>query len=138
MPKLVPVVTVIVRRDDEKGVSQRIKPEIGKEFDFTADEIKDIKAANPEALRKPVNESGKGEGGKGDGGEGGNGGETPKTEAEINDGTKAVIKGLIGADFSGKPNIDTTNKALKANGLPEIKADKRDAVIAEIKAESEL
>lgn len=52
MAKLVPTVSVIVVRD-----SKRIKPEIGKGFDFTADEVKDINTLHPGALRKPVNET---------------------------------------------------------------------------------
>jgi hypothetical protein len=52
MPKLIPTQTIIV----EAG--ERGQPEIGKPFNFTAEEVKDIKRMNPEALREPVNEGG--------------------------------------------------------------------------------
>lgn len=52
MAKLVPTVSVIVVRD-----SKRVKPVIGKSFDFTADEVASINGQHPGALRKPVNET---------------------------------------------------------------------------------
>ena len=51
MPKLVPTVSVVVIRDDK-----RTHPEIGKKFDFTAEEVKSINESHPGALRKPNNE----------------------------------------------------------------------------------
>lgn len=52
----------------------------------------------------------------------------PQTEAK----TEAVIKGLLGEKLDVVPNMETTNKALKAASLPAIKADDRDAIIAKI------
>lgn len=52
MAQMVPVEGVTVGRD-----GKRVTPPVGKSFDFTAEEIKSIKAARPEALRKPVDES---------------------------------------------------------------------------------
>lgn len=49
MPKRVPVQTIILHRD-----GKQFSPEIGKAFDFTADELADIVSVNPEAVRKPV------------------------------------------------------------------------------------
>lgn len=52
MPIRIPTCTVIVRRN---GVN--VSPTINKPFEFEADEVKDINAMAPHALRKPVNES---------------------------------------------------------------------------------
>lgn len=49
--KLVPTVGVTVVRD-----GKRIRPTIGKAFDFTKEEAEAIKGVNPAALRKPNNE----------------------------------------------------------------------------------
>lgn len=49
MPKRVPVQTIILHRE-----GKQFSPEIGKAFDFTADELADIVSVNPEAVRKPV------------------------------------------------------------------------------------
>jgi hypothetical protein len=128
MPKLVPLNTIIVRRE-----GKRIKPEIGKPFDFTAEEVAHINQVSPTSLRKVVNETGGGTGGAG--GEGGNTNPPAKTDAQIAAETKAAIKGLLGAD-GAVPNMDTVNKALKAAELPnDLKAADRDAIIASIKAE---
>lgn len=52
MPKLVPNASVIVIRD-----GKRKSPELGKAFDFSDAEVKQINRLLPGALRKPVNES---------------------------------------------------------------------------------
>jgi hypothetical protein len=49
MPKRIPVKSVIIQRD---GKQKRLQ--IGTEFDFTADELKDIEASSPNSLRKIV------------------------------------------------------------------------------------
>ena len=49
MPKRVPVQTIILHRE-----GKQFSPEIGQFFDFTAEELADIVAVNPEAVRKPV------------------------------------------------------------------------------------
>lgn len=46
MPKRIPVESVIVNRD-----GKRFRPPIGKLFDFTAEELADIKLVNPGAVR---------------------------------------------------------------------------------------
>lgn len=51
MPKRIPVQTVIVNRD-----GKQIAAPIGKPFDFTNEELADIKAVNPDAVRIAVNE----------------------------------------------------------------------------------
>lgn len=51
MPKRIPTQTIIMHRD---GKRVTVKP--GVSFDFTADEIKDIKQSSPDALRTLVNE----------------------------------------------------------------------------------
>ena len=48
--------TVIVGREID-GKQVRVTPEIGKAFPFTAEEIENIKEANPSAIREPVNEA---------------------------------------------------------------------------------
>lgn len=45
----IPTSTVIIYRD---GV--QMSPEVGKEFEFTADEVASLDKANPTALAKPV------------------------------------------------------------------------------------
>lgn len=75
MPEMIPVQTVIVGRPTKDPLLDRsgnprkdrdgnaifkadlIRPEIGKKFDFTEQEVKDILSRSPNALRKPVNES---------------------------------------------------------------------------------
>ena len=51
MTKKVPTVQVVVHRD-----GQLVRPEVGKVFDFTADEIKEIESLRKNSLRDPVNE----------------------------------------------------------------------------------
>lgn len=52
MPKLVTNSNVVVVRD-----GKRVKPTIGKIFNYTADEVKTIIGMVPLGLRKPVNET---------------------------------------------------------------------------------
>lgn len=52
MPKRVPTASVIVIRE-----GKRVSPPLNKGFNFTDDEIKQITAIMPGALRKPINES---------------------------------------------------------------------------------
>lgn len=52
MPQRIPVNKIIVHRD-----GKRFAPPLGKPFDFTAAELEDIKAVNPGAVRKVINES---------------------------------------------------------------------------------
>lgn len=56
MPKRVPVNTIILKRDGKNFV-----PPIGKPFDFTQDELNDITAVMPNAVRKIINEGGESE-----------------------------------------------------------------------------
>lgn len=51
MAKMVPTVGIVVIRD-----GKRVRPTIGKAFDFTKEEIADLKEAHPTALRKSSNE----------------------------------------------------------------------------------
>ena len=51
MKKLIPNHSITLFRE-----GKFVTPDIGKPFSFTADEIKDITKANPQALREPVNE----------------------------------------------------------------------------------
>lgn len=53
MPIRIPVQTVILNRKD----GGRIKPKIGEPFNFTSEELDQIKQVNPAAVRKPVVES---------------------------------------------------------------------------------
>lgn len=55
MPKLIPTISVVVRRGDK---TIRLNPNDKKPFDFTEDEVRDILAADPDGLRKPINEGG--------------------------------------------------------------------------------
>lgn len=52
-----------------------------------------------------------------------------KTDEQIAIETAAVVKGLV-TEEKPTPNMETTNAALKAAGLPEIKAADRDAILA--------
>jgi hypothetical protein len=66
MPKLVPTHTVHISRPHPNGrkdrdgnpIHERISPKIGEPFDFTEDEVTDIRNANPLGLREPINEGG--------------------------------------------------------------------------------
>ncbi len=55
MPKLIPMISVVVHRD---GKPVRLNPADKRPFDFTDAEVKDIVAIDPDALRKPINEGG--------------------------------------------------------------------------------
>lgn len=52
MPKLVPLQSIVVIRPDANNGNKpvRFTPEIGKPFEFTADEVKQITGANPDAF----------------------------------------------------------------------------------------
>lgn len=52
MPQRIPMQTVIVQRD-----GKNFAPPIGKPFDFTVDELNQIKKVNPNAVRVLVNET---------------------------------------------------------------------------------
>jgi hypothetical protein len=52
MPKMIAVCTVTVVRE---GAQVHVKP--GTLFDFTAEELKELNAGMPEAVRSPKNES---------------------------------------------------------------------------------
>lgn len=52
MPKRIAVHTIFTIRD-----GKRVKNMPGTEVDLTAAELEDIKAANPDAVRAPINES---------------------------------------------------------------------------------
>ena len=55
MPKMIPNVSVgVSRKVGSRNVT--IFPPIGEMFDFTAEEIKQVKAEYPEGLRRPINE----------------------------------------------------------------------------------
>lgn len=66
MPTLVPTHTVHVARPHPSGrkdrdgnpVHERISPKIGEPFDFTEEEVNDIRNANPLGLRETINEGG--------------------------------------------------------------------------------
>lgn len=51
MPNLVPMTGTVVIRD-----GKRVRPQIGKSFNFTKDEVKDLEAAKAK-LRKPSDEA---------------------------------------------------------------------------------
>lgn len=51
MPKRIPHQSIVLYRD-----GKQVRPDIGKPFDFTQDELDDIKATNPDAIRHIVNE----------------------------------------------------------------------------------
>lgn len=54
--------------------------------------------------------------------------DTEETDADIAAATSAIILSLV-TDEKPVPNVDTINDALKAAGLPQIKAADRDAVL---------
>jgi hypothetical protein len=56
MPSLIPTISVGVSREIN-GRNQTIFPPIGEMFEFTAEEVKQIRAAAPEGLRRPINET---------------------------------------------------------------------------------
>lgn len=66
MPKMIPVNAVHVGRPNPAGrknkegevIHDTIRPKIGEPFDFTDEELADINAATPGAVREPVNEGG--------------------------------------------------------------------------------
>lgn len=52
MPNRIAVNTIFVVRD-----KKRVKIVPGQSFDFTSEELEDIKQANPEAIRLPISET---------------------------------------------------------------------------------
>lgn len=61
MPSMVPTNAIYLLREQPQARGQppafkRISPKIGEPFDFTDEEVDDIRAANPLGLREPVNE----------------------------------------------------------------------------------
>jgi hypothetical protein len=61
MPRLIPMVSVGVSR--KAGTrNQTVYPAIGEMFDFTDEEVKQIRAEYPEGLRRPINETAGGSG----------------------------------------------------------------------------
>ena len=55
MPKLIPLISIVVHRN---GKAVRLNPADKKPFDFTDEEVEDIRKVDPDALRKPINEGG--------------------------------------------------------------------------------
>lgn len=56
MPRLIPTISIgISRKTGDRN--RTVFPTIGEMFDFTEEEVKEISAAHPEALRKPINEA---------------------------------------------------------------------------------
>jgi len=69
---------------------KRVKPEIGKSFNLTADEIAQLEAVRPQAIAKvnaveedPQSHTDAGSNGNQGGGEGGQGGEDGQTEVDL-------------------------------------------------------
>lgn len=66
MPSLIPTHSVFLsrpRKDGRKDAAgnpkhERIAPKIGEPFEFTDEEVEDIRASDPTSLREPVNEGG--------------------------------------------------------------------------------
>lgn len=66
MPTMVPTHTVHLAREHPSGrkdkegnpIHERISPKIGEPFDFTDEEVDDIRAAHPLGLRETINEGG--------------------------------------------------------------------------------
>lgn len=64
MPRMVPVQAVHVGRPHPQGrknrhgdvIHQSVRPQIGEPFDFTDEELEDIRRSNPAAIREPINE----------------------------------------------------------------------------------
>src|SRR3954453_17215098 len=66
MPSLIPTHSVFLsrpRKDGRKDAQgnpkhERVSPKIGEPFDFTDEEVADIRASDPTSLREPINEGG--------------------------------------------------------------------------------
>jgi hypothetical protein len=66
MPSLIPTHSVFLsrpRKDGRKDAQgnprhERVAPKIGEPFDFTDEEVEDIRASDPTSLREPINEGG--------------------------------------------------------------------------------
>jgi hypothetical protein len=66
MPSLIPTHSVFLSRPRQDGRKdaqgnpkhERIAPKIGEPFDFTDEEVADIRASDPTGLREPINEGG--------------------------------------------------------------------------------
>lgn len=101
-------VTALVK----KGVTvvrdgKRVRPEIGKNFDFTADEAEAINGADAGALAAPLDTSAKGNAeAASETGEGGKPKTTPKTKTAPakSTATKAADEGGAGDDAGSKTN----------------------------------
>jgi hypothetical protein len=92
MPKMFVNSAVALSRD-----GKRLLPPVGKVFNFTADEVKEITRLSPRALRVPINESG----------------ETEASEDDATDSSKAG---------SGGTTDKTTPKAPTPDAKPPAKA----------------
>lgn len=58
MPVLIPLCSITVtRRNKKTGEHDRVSPTIGVPFDFTNDEVADLRGHTPPAVRLPVNEA---------------------------------------------------------------------------------
>lgn len=99
MPNLVPLHSVILsrphsnKRKDKEGnpVHQRIVPPVGKPFDFTDDEVDDLKASGHE-FRQPTNEGGQ-----------------PTGDAD--DADRAAEEAARAADGNRSASLDAANTA---------------------------
>lgn len=90
MPIRVPVQTVIVHRN-----GKNIAAPIGKPFEFTNEELAEIKAINPRAIRMPINE----------------------VSTEAKDALDALAKAeALAAQQKGEPNVagDEPQRAVQA------------------------
>jgi hypothetical protein len=66
MPSLIPTHSVFLSRPRQDGRKdaqgnpkhERVAPKIGEPFDFTDEEVADIRASDPTGLREPINEGG--------------------------------------------------------------------------------
>jgi hypothetical protein len=66
MPSLIPTHSVFLSRPRKDGrkdaagnpLHERVAPKIGEPFDFTDEEVEDIRASDPTSLREPINEGG--------------------------------------------------------------------------------
>lgn len=119
MPKKVPLVSIGVSRD---GVT--VNPPVGKAFDFTVDELRDLDKMSSTTLvdyyRDTLNE---------DATQNSAAGDSRAAQAAL---ISTLIKDTSNMDTNGNLKMGILNDALKDASLPKMSAAERDSAVADL------